>query len=143
MERFDDIRGFDLNLPINEVEEVEQDPNLWTIRKKLSASDANPNRSEIILPGQQVRDHLLPNLPHLKREILRSGRPILINLTNDDILRTYRIKFNFKKTTSSFMLQETRMLVTEGNLKARKEIKFKWVRGNDFEEGRLHFSLLP
>ena len=58
-------------------------------------------------------------------------------------MQTYKIKFNFKKTTSSFMLQETKMLVTEGNLKAGKEIKFKWTKGNEQEEGELHFSLLP
>ena len=51
MERGGDIRGFDLNIQINEVDEVEQDTNLWGIWKRLSASDANPNRSEIILPG--------------------------------------------------------------------------------------------
>ena len=73
MERGGDIHGFDLNIPINEVEEVEQDTNLWGIRKRLSVSDANPNRSEIILPSQHVREHLLPNLPQLKREILQSG----------------------------------------------------------------------
>lgn len=92
------------------------------------------------MPSKQVKEYLLPNLPQLKREILQSGRPILINVTNDDVMQTYRIKFTFKKTTSSYILHETRMLLMEGNLKTKKEIKFKWITWND-EEGKLHFSL--
>lgn len=138
------IQGIDLNIPLNEVvEEVKREPEPWAIRKRLSASDANPNRSEIILPSLQVKEYLLPELPPLKREILQSGRPILVNVTNDDVLRTYRIKLTFKKNTSSCMLQETRMLVTEGNLRAGKEIRFKWIKANNDEGGELHFSLFP
>ena len=136
-------REINLNIPANEREEVQAPLNPWTIRKRLSHTDANPDRSEIILPIRQVKEHLLPNLLQHKLEILRSGRPILVNVINDDIEKAYRIKLAFKKSSSSYMLQETRVLVTEGNLIAGQEIKFRWIRVNDDEEGELHFTLLP
>lgn len=70
MEKGGGIQWFDLNIPVNEAKEVERDPDLWTIWKWLSASDANPNRSEIILPSKQVKEYLLQNLPQIKQEIL-------------------------------------------------------------------------
>lgn len=138
-------RDINLNLPAAcEREEVQPaPPNPWTIKKKLSNTDANPDRCEIILPIRQVKEHLLPYLLQHKRDILQSGRPILISVINDDIMKTYRIKLAFKKSSSSYMLQETRVLVSEGNLIAGKEIKFRWTRVNEQEEGELHFTLLP
>ena len=41
------------------------------------------------------------------------------------------------------MLQETKALVTEGNIIVGKEIKFKWTRVNQEEEGELHLKLIP
>ena len=136
-------RNIDLNIPAPEREEVQAAPNQWTITKKLSYTDANPDRCEIILPIRQVKEHLLPFLLQDKLDILQSGRPILINVINDDIMKAYRIKLAFKNSSTSYMLQETRALVTEGNFIAGKEIKFRWNRVTQEDEGELHFTLHP
>ena len=55
-------RDINLNIPTLEREEVQAAPNPWTIRKKLSNTDANPDRCEIIFPIRQVKENLLPYL---------------------------------------------------------------------------------
>lgn len=134
----------DLNVPAPEMVADARQPEeiQWTIRKVLTKSDADPNVCWLRLPVQQVRTHILPNLPLDKLNILEMENPILINVINDDIEKAYRIKFKFRKASSSYMLQETRPLIMEGTLVIGQEIRFRWVAGGDGQEGALHFSVV-
>ena len=143
MESLRDRAMIDLNVPAPAMEDGHQPYIQWPIRKVLTKSDADPNVCWIRLPVQQVRDHLLPYLSPEKMEVLEMENPILINVINSDIAKAYRIKFKFRKASSSYMLQETRPLIIEGTLMAGQEIKFRWVAGDDGQEGALHFSVLP
>ena len=143
MERDGERAVIDLNVPAPEMEYVQPPVIQWPMRKVLTKSDADPNVCWIRLPVQQVRNHILPNLPAQKIDILERENPILINVVNDDIVKAYRIKFKFRRASSSYMLQETRPLIMEGSLLPGQEIKFRWVAGEDGQEGALHFSVLP
>lgn len=146
MEGYGDGAMIDLNAPPPEMEEGSSSGpsiNQWPIRKVLTKSDADPNVCWIRLPVQQVRDHILPNLPLEKMHVLEKENPILINVFNVDISKSYRIKFKFRKSSSSYMLLETRPLVMEATLVVGQQLKFKWVAGEDGAEGALHFSARP
>ena len=143
MERVGERDMIDLNVPAPEMEVVQDQVIQWPIKKVLTKSDADPNVCWLHLPVQQVRNHILPYLPPQKMDILERENPILINVINDDIVKAYRIKFKFRRASSTYMLQETRPLIMEGTLLPGQEIKFRWVEAEDGQEGALHFSVLP
>ena len=143
MERVGERAMIDLNVPAPEMEVVQEPVIQWPIKKVLTKSDADPNVCWLRLPVQQVRNHILPYLPPQKMDILERENPVLINVINDDIVKAYRIKFKFRRASSTYMLQETRPLIMEGTLLPGQEIKFRWVEAEGGQEGALHFSVLP
>ncbi|KAL9373589.1 hypothetical protein Peur_033209 [Populus x canadensis] len=62
--------------------------NLWQVKKQITLDEALPTMVDLLLPKQQVEEHIIPHLSAQSRDILRSRRrtkKVDIPVYDDDI----------------------------------------------------------
>lgn len=121
--------------------------NLWQVKKQITLDEALPTMVDLLLPKQQVEEHIIPHLSAQSRDILRSRRrtkKVDIPVYDDDIGEGFEgsTELELEKSGGEYFLANwTHVIMRRRAMRGRQIQAGDYLVMNFRSDGKFHISI--
>ncbi|KAL3568986.1 hypothetical protein D5086_028876 [Populus alba] len=121
--------------------------NLWQVKKQITVDEALPTMVDLLLPKQQVEEHIIPHLSAQSRDILgsrRRTRKVDIPVYDDDIGEGFEgsTELELEKSGGEYFLANwTHVIMRRRAMRGRQIQAGDYLVMNFRSDGKFHISI--